>query len=397
MARYDALWRFSLTTCTLLCLAATQPCAALAADDLDANPSEVSPIAPPDAATTSSATADPIATAPATTDETKTEVIQERYPNRAVKIERTVTQDSEGNYVNHGPWKMFDERGTLVAEGQFQRGQRHGVWNRWYRSREVDLIGSNPYVTYTGPFISQAVFQNGKLHGKWAIFDSKQHKISEIEFADGERNGNATWWYASGKRMREITYKDGLIDGQYLEWSPENKLVIKDTYQAGRKLAPKIEYHTGAQKKSEGMYLFAKDVVKTPDDWWNARLATSVKEGKDEKHGPSTTWYPSGQVKMQATYENDVPVGHFTWWYSNGQKALEGAYDVGKPNGKWTWWHQNGQKSAQGDYASGHPTGPWSWWRDDGKVAQSADFTEASSQSAKVPETAPEVLLEKLK
>src|SRR5262249_42136481 len=38
----------------------------------------------------------------ATTDEAENnEVIRERYPNSAIKIERHVTQDAEGNYYNH--------------------------------------------------------------------------------------------------------------------------------------------------------------------------------------------------------------------------------------------------------------------------------------------------------
>ena len=41
-------------------------------------------------------------------DGAEIEVIRERYPNRSVKIEREVTQDAEGNYVNHGSWKMWD-------------------------------------------------------------------------------------------------------------------------------------------------------------------------------------------------------------------------------------------------------------------------------------------------
>ena len=32
------------------------------------------------------------------------EVIRERFPNSAVKVERHVTQDAEGNYYNHGLW-----------------------------------------------------------------------------------------------------------------------------------------------------------------------------------------------------------------------------------------------------------------------------------------------------
>ena len=39
------------------------------------------------------------------------ETITEKYPNRKVKIERQVVQDDERNYVNHGPWKMWDPNG----------------------------------------------------------------------------------------------------------------------------------------------------------------------------------------------------------------------------------------------------------------------------------------------
>src|SRR5580698_9120196 len=49
--------------------------------------------------------------APAPAGEPESEVIRERYPNRAVKIERTVTQDANGNYVNDGLWRMWDQKG----------------------------------------------------------------------------------------------------------------------------------------------------------------------------------------------------------------------------------------------------------------------------------------------
>src|SRR5262245_2176489 len=35
------------------------------------------------------------------------EVIRERYPDGKVRVERQVTLDADGNYVNHGPWKWY--------------------------------------------------------------------------------------------------------------------------------------------------------------------------------------------------------------------------------------------------------------------------------------------------
>ena len=55
------------------------------------------------------------------------EVIKERFSNGSVRVEREVTQDTAGIYVNHGMWKTWDERGTLVAQGEFQHGKRTGT------------------------------------------------------------------------------------------------------------------------------------------------------------------------------------------------------------------------------------------------------------------------------
>ncbi len=186
--------------------------------------------------------------------------------------------------------------------------------------------------------------------------------------------------------MREIEYRHGEIDGQLIEWSIDGKVVTKETYQHGRKLATRLEKDAAGGKKTEGQYLFAKEVEKTPDDWWNAQPATFVKQGNDEKHGPWVSWYPNGQRQIEGEYRNDVQVGKFTWWYANGQKALEGAYVDGEQQGKWVWWHENGQKSVQGEYAKGDPTRHWTWWGEDGMVARSSQMDGGTGAIVQLPE-----------
>lgn len=319
------------------------------------------------------------------------EVVRERYPNRTVKLEREVTQDAQGNYINHGSWKMWDERGAVIAEGRYQHGERDGTWNRWYRGNEADLLTKIPYQQFTAPFISQATFKNGKLDGKWIIYDSKQRKASEWGFADGERDGKSIWYFANGRKMREIDFDKGEINGEFNEWNAEGKQTIKDAYQHGRKLALKTDYHNAGtkQKKAEGMYLYAKEIVQTPDDWWTAKTAVYIKQGKDEKHGAWNAWYPSGQKQIEGAYQNDLQVGKFTWWYDNGQMALEGSYDAGKQIGQWVWWHANGQKATLGEYADGGPTGRWRWWDTNGHVSETADLTHAESKVVETPAAAP--------
>jgi antitoxin component YwqK of YwqJK toxin-antitoxin module len=314
------------------------------------------------------------------------ELVKERFPNGSVKVERRVTQDAQGNYLNHGSWKMWDQRGSPVAQGTYDFANRTGTWTRWYRNAvEADLLKQMPYSQFSEPFISQATFKHDQLDGLWTIYDGKMRKISQLRFADGKRQGTATWWYLSGRKMREMEYKDGELDGQLLEWSPEGKLLVKDTYQAGRKVAAKLAKHPDGGKKSEGMYLFAKEVEQTPDDWWNCKLAVMTKNGGEEKHGVWTSWYSNGQTQLEGAYEHDVQVGKFVWWHSNGQKAQEGRFDHGKQDGSWTWWYPTGQKSIRGEYVKGNPTGKWTWWKEDGRVVQAADLSHSEGIVVELP------------
>src|SRR5262249_9379461 len=60
------------------------------------------------------------------------ETIRERYDDGKVRIERQVTLDADGNYVNHGEWKMYSHAGDVVAEGHYDMGKRIGTWTRWH-------------------------------------------------------------------------------------------------------------------------------------------------------------------------------------------------------------------------------------------------------------------------
>lgn len=310
-----------------------------------------------------------------------TEVINERYPDGKVKIRREMKQDEAGNYIRHGEWKMWDQKGNLVAEGTYKENERHGQWTRWYAANDAKLFSQAPYNRFEGPFVSIATFKDGKLDGKWSIFDGQQRLISEWDFADGLRDGAVVWYHPQGKKLEEITYSKGLVDGHMKIWNGEGELVTDDEYQKGRKLAVKTEHYPNGSKKTEGMYLHAEYVVKTADDWWKAEPATFTTNGKDERHGAFTAWHQNGQKEYEGEFKNDLRVGEFNYWYSNGQKRLQGSYDLGKPDGRWVWWHINGQKATQGQYAAGEPSGPWAYWKEDGQLHQKADYSAKPDSS----------------
>ncbi|WP_164104326.1 toxin-antitoxin system YwqK family antitoxin [Candidatus Laterigemmans baculatus] len=302
------------------------------------------------------------------------EVVQERYPDGKVKIRREMTLDSVGNYILHGEWKMWDPQGVEIASGEFQNGQRHGTWTRILNARDAELFATRPYNEFQGPFTSQASFKEGQLHGKWIIVDSQKRVVSEISFVDGQRDGLAIWNYASGKKARQIDYRKGVIDGKLIAWDQSSKVIADDVYQEGRKLAPKVTNGNNGQKQSEGMYLFAKQVVEQADDWWNTRPASYSTIGQDDRHGRWISWHSNGQKEYEGTYQNNQPEGQFTWWYPNSQIRVSGNYKHGKAHGEWSWWFENGQKSEKGQYEEGEPVGSWAYWKPNGMLHHKSDF-----------------------
>jgi antitoxin component YwqK of YwqJK toxin-antitoxin module len=317
-----------------------------------------------------------------------TELIKERYPSGSVKLEREVAQDREGNFVLHGAYRQYDERGALICEGTHEQGQPSGTWKRYYAAGAAPLFTTSPYKEFQAPFTSQASFENGQLHGKWTITDLKQRRISEIEFVDGQRHGKAAWYYPNGAILSQATYDRGRVHGDVTKWGPDASLLGKETYTHGRKLAPKVDYYDGEHKRSEVFVLHAPLVVKTFDNFNTATLAVFEQRGADEKFGPFRVWHPTGQLARQGEFRYNLPVGKTSWFYANGQKQMEGTYVDGKQEGTWTWWHQNGLKQIEGDYLDGVAIGKWSWWKEDGKLAQRTDM--AAAKVANIPAPLPD-------
>jgi antitoxin component YwqK of YwqJK toxin-antitoxin module len=317
------------------------------------------------------------------------EVIRERYPNTAIKIERTVVLDSEENYINHGAWTFYNERGEMIAHGDYQHGKRHGPWQRSFAVGEGTMFASPQFKEFERPFHSLITFVDGELHGDWTVEDAKGRKILHGAFEHGQLHGKATWFFASAKKRREATYTDGRLDGTLLEWDDKSQLLTKDTYLEGKQLRVDVQTYKGGAKSVEKSELHPVGTIVYKWMEGTATLQELPKDAVKELHGTATWWYTNGQKHLEGQYHRGVPVDRFTWWYSNGQARVQGNFGEGKPNGRWIWWHENGQKQMEGEYLAGDRSGKWSRWQPDGKIIAIELFTAGvDSGKSKISEPA---------
>lgn len=302
------------------------------------------------------------------------EPIRQRYPDGKVQILRYVRQDEQGNYFNHGPWKLFNKSGQVMAEGQFENGLMQGTWNRWHPANSGGIFKTPSLASIPGPYLSIASFHNGKLDGVWTIYDQARRKIFEMQYVNGHRDGSATWWNDAGAVVRDMKFQNGLLHGEAVEYDSEQQPSKKTTYINGRRVYSEVTMHRENEKKSEDFFLDAKLELNGEDNWWDAEPAEYARQGEPVRHGPTRAWYETGQQRMEGAYREGARHGTYTWWHPNGQTQLIGEFQNDQKTGVWTWWHENGMKAVQGNYAGGAPLGKWSWWDENGKITRSGEI-----------------------
>ena len=349
----------------------------------------------------------PQASAPVATDAEQVdeevlpvEVIKERYADTSIKIERHVTQDEKKNYLNHGTWMKWDQNGTLIGQGKYWRGKRHGTWSRRYFDveqlkladtsekavKKAGVFALPEIDQFEAPFVSKASFIDGQLVGAWTIVDANNAKIVSWELDRDQLHGTCTWWHPNGNKHRQITFKEGVLDGDWLVWDADAALASKTLFVDGRKSEQDVENYPSGEKYGEGIRLHPRQRTQFAHDWWNGQVEFEViADGKKElKDGLWTYWHKSGVKLYEGHFSDGTPVGRHVWWHSNGQREAEGDFADGKQDAGWAWWYANGQKKMEGQFVAGSRTGSWTSWQEDGQVKDSR--TALSQKQSKTPE-----------
>jgi len=182
-----------------------------------------------------------------------TEVFVERFDDGSVNVEREVTLDADANYVNHGPWRMWNKAGKLIAEGTYDNGRRSSIWTRWYDHDESTLLSQSPFRRFKAPFLSQVNFDNGIMNGEWSIFDAQQNRCCQISISQGKRDGMSLFWLPDGTVLRQSMYEQGVPTGEVLQLEAKTgKLAHAKSFLNGRELTTKkLMHRRGRQVKFE--------------------------------------------------------------------------------------------------------------------------------------------------
>ncbi len=348
------------------------------------------------------------------------------------------------NEVNPNGYNFFYyENGSVSSEGYMKEGEPDGYWKTYYENGIIKSKGNRKnfeldsiwtFYSDSGKVVLQITYLEGKKNGIRRTF--YEDEVIEENFTDDVKQGFTYYYYPNGKIRKEVNFVDGLEEGTGKEYSADDGRVIKMIYYK-KGFTIDIEYvnriDKAGMKQGKWKFFYPNGVIRLEGEYKNDTKHGYFKEYSEDgnllltskyidgilqedvaelvKLEIKTEYYSDGNVKIVASYKNDVPEGirreysqegeiikgyvfkkgsvvgegiideegikDGPWkeYFNNGDLKSTGTYDKGKRIGEWKFWHPNGQMEQIGSYNNdGKEAGTWAWDYPTGDLLREASY-----------------------
>jgi uncharacterized protein len=199
--------------------------------------------------------------------------------------------------------------GTTSSEGIFKNGKPDGYWKSYY---------------VTGIKKSEGKYTGFQLDSIWVFFDQAGDTIEKINYLFGKRNGYS-YKYKKDPAEGLYIYSKELFAGDKKEgtayfYFPDGKIQQTLSYNNGKKEGLSKEYD-----KNGTVVTF----LEYNNDFLISRERINRTDSKGLKQGEWKEFYPSGTVKSEKNFKDDLLHGYYKEYNNRGVLVLTMLYDNG--------------------------------------------------------------------
>jgi antitoxin component YwqK of YwqJK toxin-antitoxin module len=299
-------------------------------------------------------------------------------------------KSSEGTLVNGKPdgyWKSYNEKGTLVSEGNRKNFLLDSVWIFYSTSGDKSM---------------EISYKEGKKHGLKKQYFNDETVVEE--WKEDTLINAIKAYYLSGELKRLTPLVDGKPQGLEKEFNKVGVVIVVSKYFAG--ILGKREFINRTDKfglkqgnwkyfwdngnlQMEGSFQNdkKKGYFKYYDDYGNFKYVEKydndvlvVDAPETRQMDVRTVYHPNGKPAITATYYKGVPDGvrrEFNedgivikgYVFTNGVLRYEGITDEdGKRQGLWKEYYLTGELKSQGHYINSNQEGEWKFYFENQRV-----------------------------
>ena len=146
----------------------------------------------------------------------------------------------------HGVWRKYYNNDRLRYSGTFEHGKEVGVFKFYSASNSDNPVivkeynGSNDladvrFYTPSGVLESEGKMRGKKREGKWLYYhEDGKSVMSEENYVNDKLEGEYKTFYPTGEPTETATYKNGLLHGNYKKYSIKGFLYQDFNYSEGK-------------------------------------------------------------------------------------------------------------------------------------------------------------------
>lgn len=160
-----------------------------------------------------------------------------RYNEKGIRI-ATIEHAGDGKRAKA---KIYDDKGALIAEGNYFKQQKDSIWTLYADGRVVaresyskgEKEGIWELYSDKGLLAERYSWREGKMHGEQEVYYATGKLNTRWEAVDGVDHGPTFSLYPSGVNRIKGQYKDGKKEGLWLFYSPDARTVDSMQYENG--------------------------------------------------------------------------------------------------------------------------------------------------------------------
>jgi antitoxin component YwqK of YwqJK toxin-antitoxin module len=222
----------------------------------------------------------------------------------------TVFLFSQTNENLQDGFKIFKyPNGTISSEGIIRNGKPDGFWKSYYvtgikksEGKRTSFLLDSIWVFYdqAGDTIEKINYLFGKKNGYYFKYKKDPAEglyiLSRELYAGDKKEGMAYTYYPDGKIKQTFTFNNGKVEGLSKEYNKEGNIITL------------LEYNND--------FLVSREKINRTDN-------TGLKQGEWKE------FYPSGGIKSEKSFKDDLLHGYYKEYDIKGKLVLTMLYENG--------------------------------------------------------------------
>lgn len=147
----------------------------------------------------------------------------------------------------------------------------------------------------------------------------------------------------------------------------------------------KLPGYKAEDKVEEGPYVDSKKVGLWKSYFSTGKVKNELTYNNNRPSGYAKMYYENGNISEEGVWENNRWVGQYKYYYDNGQLSYEWNYNKdGKREGVQKYYHPNGKVMIEGDWKEGKEAGVLKEYYEDGSLKSEKNFKDGTLDIASV-------------